>query len=117
MVHDISRPSRTKHQTDLTYARKIANDPDNYTYPSKFDPERFLGNSPELDPTSFVFGFGRRRCPGIELARTTCLLIMASGLSVLDIVKAKNEEGLEQMPSREFISSTVWCVCDSWYCA
>jgi hypothetical protein len=69
-----------------------------------------MGNSPELDPASFVYGFGRRRCPGIELARTTCLLMMASSLSVLDIIKARDEQGHEQVPVHGFISGTVWYV-------
>ena len=90
--------------------RQIAQDPANYVAPSIFNPDRFLGENPELDPHSFVFGFGRRRCPGIELARTVCLLMMATTLSVLDIVKAKDQEGREQTPPEEFISSTVWYV-------
>jgi cytochrome P450 len=39
-------------------------DPDIYRDPEKFDPERFLGSDPELDPKLYVFGFGRRLCPG-----------------------------------------------------
>ncbi|KAK7453206.1 hypothetical protein VKT23_011886 [Stygiomarasmius scandens] len=35
-------------------------DPEYYTDPMKFSPERFLKDSPELDPRNIVFGFGRR---------------------------------------------------------
>ncbi|KAJ3847062.1 cytochrome P450 [Lentinula lateritia] len=86
---------------------QIANDPNNYTNPSIFNPERFLGNQPELDPLTFVFGFGRRRCPGIELAQTTCMLMMATSLAVFDILKAKDENGQEITPIPQFISSTI----------
>ncbi|KAH8799623.1 cytochrome P450, partial [Flagelloscypha sp. PMI_526] len=35
-----------------------------YPDPESFQPTRFLGPSPQLDPGEFVFGFGRRVCPG-----------------------------------------------------
>ncbi|PWY85939.1 cytochrome protein [Aspergillus heteromorphus CBS 117.55] len=44
-----------------------AHDPDVYPNPMEFRPERFLsidGSTPETDPSTFVFGFGRRACPG-----------------------------------------------------
>ena len=31
-----------------------------YKDPMAFNPERFLGDSKELDPRNMVFGFGRR---------------------------------------------------------
>jgi cytochrome P450 len=42
----------------------ITRDEEMYPDPSEFRPERFLGPSPQLDPHKFVFGFGRRACPG-----------------------------------------------------
>ncbi|KAI0035465.1 cytochrome P450 oxidoreductase [Vararia minispora EC-137] len=85
----------------------IANDPNNYSDPSVFKPERFLGEKPELDPLSYVFGFGRRRCPGVELARTICTYVMAVTLTIFDIVKARDADGKEITPPPEFYSSTV----------
>lgn len=41
----------------------MAHDPDNYSEPMEFRPERFLATedaAPELDPRNIVFGFGRR---------------------------------------------------------
>jgi cytochrome P450 len=40
-------------------------DPRYYKNPKVFDPSRFLGPSPESDPREWVFGFGRRACPGM----------------------------------------------------
>ena len=38
----------------------MLNDPQSYTRPAEFRPERFLGKQPELDPHTMSFGFGRR---------------------------------------------------------
>jgi cytochrome P450 len=42
----------------------ITRDEEMYPDPLEFRPERFLGPSPQVDPHKFVFGFGRRACPG-----------------------------------------------------
>lgn len=38
----------------------MTHDPEIYKDPFAFNPEQFLGNNPEPDP-SLIFGFGRRR--------------------------------------------------------
>ena len=43
-------------------------DAQTYHDPDTFNPDRFLGSNPELDPHTLAFGFGRRSCPGRELA-------------------------------------------------
>lgn len=88
--------------------RNIANNPDTYSHPAVFEPKRFLGPSPELDPHSFAFGFGKRRCPGIELARRSCLFFMATTLAVIDICKVRDAAGREITPKPEFLPGTVW---------
>lgn len=62
-----------------------------------FKPERFLaidGHEPAPDPHSFVFGFGRRICPGRILAENALYLNIAQSLAVFDISK-KIENGRE----------------------
>ncbi|KAF7369676.1 O-methylsterigmatocystin oxidoreductase [Mycena venus] len=85
----------------------IAHDPDHYQDPMAFKPERFLGDAPELDPGIYTFGFGRRRCPGIEVAESTVFIIMATCLSVFRFGNAKDEAGNEVPPLDEFVSGAV----------
>jgi hypothetical protein len=72
-----------------------------------FDPSRHLGENPELDPNLYVWGFGRRRCPGIELAKSIVLHTMTVVLSVFDIAKAKDANGVEITPEAKFKPGTV----------
>lgn len=63
-----------------------------------FVPERFAQPADEetkkkRDPKNFVFGFGRRRCPGMYLAEQSTWLLITSMLAALDIQKAVDEKG------------------------
>jgi cytochrome P450 len=42
----------------------MARDARHYRNPEMFDPTRFMGDKPELDPHNYIFEFGRRICPG-----------------------------------------------------
>ncbi|EIM81797.1 cytochrome P450 [Stereum hirsutum FP-91666 SS1] len=54
--------------------------------PTMFIPERFLDPSEEItDPFTYVFGFGRRVCPGKALAENSLFAAIAGILSVFDI--------------------------------
>jgi len=58
----------------------------------KFRPERFL--EAELrDPQLFVFGFGRRICPGRYMAENSIFIAIASILHMFNISKAVDEDG------------------------
>ena len=79
-------------------------DPALYHDPMAFKPDRFLeidGRDPELDPHTFVFGFGRRVCPGRILADNTVWLSVAKSLSVFKISKPV-EDGAEVDVKPEF---------------
>ncbi|KIO27629.1 hypothetical protein M407DRAFT_23194 [Tulasnella calospora MUT 4182] len=62
-----------------------------YTNPSTFDPERFLKQPPELDPREFTFGYGRRLCPGQDLALQKVWILVASVLWAFNIVGTEDE--------------------------
>lgn len=47
-------------RADSSDRRKITHDPDHYKDPMSFNPDRFMGDTPEPDPRDFMFGFGRR---------------------------------------------------------
>lgn len=66
----------------------FAKDPGTYHEPEQFKPERFLGPSPEPLSVDYVFGFGRRICPGKHLADANLFLVIAQSLATLDIRKA-----------------------------
>jgi cytochrome P450 len=79
----------------------MSRDPRVYTNPLEFRPERHMGDKPEQDPLLYVFGFGRRICPGMELAQTSLFLAIAGAVATMRIEKAIGEDGKPIVPSRE----------------
>ncbi|THH30274.1 hypothetical protein EUX98_g3897 [Antrodiella citrinella] len=77
-----------------------------YPDPESFKPERFLDATREdiVDPKSYIFGFGRRLCPGMEFADTCIFLVLSNIVATMDIRKAKDERGREITPLAEFTS-------------
>ncbi|KAJ7075856.1 cytochrome P450 [Mycena belliarum] len=77
-----------------------------YSNPEIFDPDRFMsGNLP--DPRDFVFGFGRRSCPGQFLFESLLWITISTTLSTLDILPALDNEGQTITPLPEFTSGGV----------
>ncbi|THV00167.1 cytochrome P450 [Dendrothele bispora CBS 962.96] len=64
---------------------KMAHDQAVYKDPMAFDPTRFLGDRCEQDPDEYIFGFGRRLCPGRLLADTSIYITIAMILFTFDI--------------------------------
>ncbi|OBZ78498.1 O-methylsterigmatocystin oxidoreductase [Grifola frondosa] len=63
-----------------------------------FSPERYLEDVDEAtakkrDPRNYVFGFGRRKCPGVHLIESSLWIVMASILAAFDIKKAVDDFG------------------------
>ncbi|KAL1938290.1 hypothetical protein VTO73DRAFT_11741 [Trametes versicolor] len=81
-----------------------------YPRPEEFRPERHLevdakaGNDHIL-PSSFVFGFGRRVCPGQALADASIWLAIACIVALFDILKPVDDTGTEYAPPATFISA------------
>jgi len=88
----------------------MCHDPTVYHDPFEFKPERFLGiddRAPERDPRDLAFGFGRRICPGKELADPSLFLSVAMTLAVFDITKSKDAKGCEVEPRYEYTPGVI----------
>ncbi|KAI0720648.1 cytochrome P450 [Fomitopsis betulina] len=79
-----------------------------YDDPNEFKPERFLDLKPEvmerLDPRKYVFGHGRRICPGHFLGDSSIWLAMARITATFDITKVRDSIGREVTPPPDFLS-------------
>ncbi|KAI0364043.1 cytochrome P450 [Pilatotrama ljubarskyi] len=74
--------------------------------PEEFCPELYLVPDEKeklLLPSSFVFGFGRRVCPGQALADPSIWLAIANVLAAFDIKKPLDASGNEFTPPAEFL--------------
>ncbi|KAG8779934.1 hypothetical protein FRC12_023683 [Ceratobasidium sp. 428] len=67
----------------------ILHDPALYPSPHVFLPQRHLEPNPAPNPLRYVFGFGRRICPGVHLAADQPWLAMAGILSTFNIAPGK----------------------------
>ncbi|TDL20089.1 cytochrome P450 [Rickenella mellea] len=86
---------------------QFTHDPVTYHQPFEFKPERFLSAQPERDPHTLSFGFGRRICPGKELADSSVFLGIAMSLAAFNITKARDERGVEIIPECEFTTGII----------
>ncbi|EIW81682.1 PAH-inducible cytochrome P450 monooxygenase PC-PAH 3 [Coniophora puteana RWD-64-598 SS2] len=87
----------------------IALDPEIYPSPDTFDPERFLDANGQLtkDTCDFVFGFGRRICPGRHFARASVWIVIAQILGTFKIEKAKDASGKSIEPAPEWAAGVT----------
>ncbi|OJT04437.1 O-methylsterigmatocystin oxidoreductase [Trametes pubescens] len=70
----------------------MTRNPDVFPDPESFNPERYMEDvdattATARDLRNFVFGFGRRRCPGSHLVDSSFWIVLASMLATFDIVK------------------------------
>jgi len=82
----------------------MTQNPDKYPSPSSFNPSRFLDAEGNLigDEPSYVFGFGRRICPGRHLAKDSVWLAMVRILSMFRIEKTTDATGNMVEPNPEW---------------
>ncbi|KAF8883527.1 cytochrome P450 [Infundibulicybe gibba] len=80
-----------------------------YPNASEFIPERFMnldqmaeGGREKMDPRNYIFGFGRRRCPGAELVESSIWLLIVTVVAVLNITKAQDSQGNDIEPDIDF---------------
>ncbi|KAI1759439.1 putative cytochrome P450 oxidoreductase OrdA-like protein [Hypoxylon sp. FL1150] len=82
----------------------FTHDPEVYHDPMDFKPERYLardGHETEPDPRLFVYGFGRRICPGRFLADNSLYLSIVQSLAVFSVSKCV-DNGREVEPAVHF---------------
>ncbi|KAJ5103037.1 hypothetical protein N7532_003566 [Penicillium argentinense] len=90
-----------KGSSVITNLWAFTHDENVYHDPMAFKPERFLatdGHVPERDPHMLVFGFGRRICPGRNLADSNVFLSIAQSLTVFEISKPIRDGKLQDIP-------------------
>jgi len=96
-----------KGSTVLANIWEMLHDPTTYANPMEFNPERFLGDHPEQDPRIMAFGFGRRICPGLNLAQTSVWLTCAMSLAVFNIEKYVDAFGNVVEPEIRFLDGII----------
>ncbi|KAJ7834052.1 cytochrome P450 [Mycena olivaceomarginata] len=78
--------------------------------PSEFNPDRFLegdGRNPQPDPRTVAFGFGRRTCPGKDIAENTVWAAIVSIFFAFRIRPARDSTGEEIPINVEYIEGSV----------
>ncbi|CEL59168.1 O-methylsterigmatocystin oxidoreductase OS=Aspergillus flavus (strain ATCC 200026 / FGSC A1120 / NRRL 3357 / JCM 12722 / SRRC 167) GN=ordA PE=2 SV=1 [Rhizoctonia solani AG-1 IB] len=76
----------------------IGRDPRYYRSPEVFDPDRYLDSDVPRPP---VFGWGRRKCPGVHFAEASAFITTASLLAMFSFSKKKDSNGQEIVPQVE----------------
>lgn len=92
-----------RNQHNLVLDRAVAHDAIEYPSPDTFNPDRFLGPNPALDPRSFLFGVGRRVCAGRDFAEASIFSTASILLATSTVSKARDAQGREIEP--EFVTS------------
>ncbi|KZT37248.1 cytochrome P450 [Sistotremastrum suecicum HHB10207 ss-3] len=88
----------------------MLHDENRYPEPEKFNPERFLASDevePQDDPRIFIYGFGRRICPGRHFAESSSFALASGLLATFNILKAVDGEGNEITPLVQYENSFV----------
>ncbi|KAJ4486287.1 cytochrome P450 2 Le.CYP2 [Lentinula aciculospora] len=96
--HFIPKGCTTLPDLRLNHLRAMNRNPNMYTDPDQFLPERYLESSTgpfESIDNIYAYGFGRRVCAGRHIADNTVWLTIATVLAAFTLSKAKDENGDE----------------------
>ncbi|KAJ6477564.1 putative monooxygenase [Mycena sanguinolenta] len=85
----------------------MLHDPEVYSNPMEFDPDRYRGLDSEMDKvTDISFGFGRRACPGRYLAAGTLFAAAVTVLATCEILPIRDDEGNAVLPEVSYTSES-----------
>ncbi|KDN44626.1 hypothetical protein RSAG8_05391, partial [Rhizoctonia solani AG-8 WAC10335] len=84
--------------------RAIGRDPRHYEKPELFNPDRYL--DPDV-PRPPVFGWGRRKCPGVHFAESSVFINAASILATFTFSKKRDDNGREIIPQIEVERNSI----------
>ncbi|CCM04078.1 uncharacterized protein FIBRA_06237 [Fibroporia radiculosa] len=95
------RYERVAHSAARRSRRAMMHDPETFPRPDVFEPERFLkeGGACPLDPRDYIFGFGRRRCPGTHVADSSFFFAVTYILAIFDITNPRDPDGNPMRPA------------------
>ncbi|KAJ6561796.1 cytochrome P450 [Mycena capillaripes] len=88
----------------------ICHNESTYPDPDRFWPERFMpdsSNEVPPDPRQFVFGYGRRSCPGKYFGDTTVFLCIARTLATVNITPDPSSMQQRDISQIQFTSAPV----------
>ncbi|KAK7039437.1 putative monooxygenase [Favolaschia claudopus] len=86
----------------------MLHDPNEFTNPMKFDPDRYRNLDSEMEKvTDLVFGFGRRLCPGKAFGEGNVFAIAATLLATCDILPPRDLKGEEFFPEVVYSSGSL----------
>nr|BAL05144.1 cytochrome P450 [Phanerodontia chrysosporium] len=84
----------------------VLHDPEVYPEPEKFMPERHLKEGVP-NPLDVTFGFGRRVCPGMQVAQSQTFGTMAAMLATLNLKPQKDEHGRDIIPETRTVDGLI----------
>ncbi|QRV73418.1 cytochrome P450 family protein [Ceratobasidium sp. AG-Ba] len=89
----------------------LLRDPRYYSSPHMFNPTRFMKVNPDPDPRKYIFGFGKRICPGTHVANNSTFVICTGLLCAFDMapspalnLRAEQLGGADSLNIYEFSS-------------
>ncbi|KAJ7215170.1 cytochrome P450 [Mycena rebaudengoi] len=87
----------------------------------QFRPERFMEEKDpvvldKMEPRNYVFGFGRRRCPGADLVESSIWLLVVTMMATLDISKPLDSNGTPIEPNVGYGSNAKFRIPSQFKC-